>query len=105
MNKAPTNLGYNRYKIILRESNIQPVKILLWTIAKIPKKEYFISTKDIPSYSATQLYTQQVSTYSTQQVSNYYLPQQLSTQKVSDYSAQQLFDYIRQQNYIYSNIN
>ena len=82
MNKAPTNLGYNRYKIILRESNIQPVKILLWTIAKIPKKEYFISTKDIPSYSATLSYTPQVSNYS--------IPQ-LFTKKESNYSTQQIF--------------
>ena len=104
MNKTPINFGYNSNKIILRELNIQPNSKYHDDSKKILKKEYFISTKDIPSYSATQLYTQQVSTYSTQQVSNYYLPQQLSTQKVSDYSAQQLFDYIRQQNYIYSNI-
>ena len=73
MNKSPTNLGYNSNKIILKESNTQIVQDIIMTAKKIPKKEYFIPTKDIPSYSTTLLYTPKVSTYSTQQVSNYLL--------------------------------
>ena len=67
-------MGYNSNKINLRESNIQLAQNIIMAIAKkIPKKEYFIPTKDIPSYSTTLLYTPKVSTYSTQQVSNYLL--------------------------------
>ena len=41
MNKAPTNLGYNRYKIILRESLIQPVQNIIMNNSKNSKKRIF----------------------------------------------------------------
>ena len=56
MNKTLINFGYNSNKIILRELNIQPNSKYHDDSKKILKKEYFISTKDIPSSSTTQLY-------------------------------------------------
>ena len=41
MNKAPTNLGYNRYKIILTESLIQPVQNIIMNNSKNSKKRIF----------------------------------------------------------------